>query len=207
MLSYHNDPAIKAKYMARYAAHLAADEVIQRQGFKNGKGCFVGCTLDNYAHYQFPIELGWPEWLARLADTIFEGLVEKDAPQFGTLLLEAVPVGVDLEPVRTRFLLTVQRRNLLRMQSNTSPAADQVRAVIQQVIELLESNSPADASAWSAVESVAEAAALAAEAAWSAAWSACSAGTESRSAAESAEHSEFNNMSDDLLALCRECRS
>ena len=29
MLAYHNDPAVKAKYVARFAAHRAADEVVQ----------------------------------------------------------------------------------------------------------------------------------------------------------------------------------
>ena len=74
MLAYHNDPAVKAKYTARFAAHRAADQVIQGIGFDNGRGCFVGCTLDNYDHSQFPVELGIPEWLAQLLDKIFEGL-------------------------------------------------------------------------------------------------------------------------------------
>ncbi|MES1979584.1 MAG: hypothetical protein V4451_16200 [Pseudomonadota bacterium] len=217
MLSYLNDPAVKAKYTARFEAHRKADEVIQGTGFDNGRGCFVGCTLDAYEHDRFPIELGWPEWLALLADAIFEGVPKTDAAQFGTDLLEAVPVGVDLEPVRSRFLLTVQRRNLARMVDNTDPAAPQVRAAIQTVIDLLESDEPARSAAWSAAESAAESAARSAawsaarsaawsaarsaarSAAWSAAWSV--AWSVAESAAESAE---YKTMRDDLLAICRE---
>lgn len=29
LLAYHNDPTIKAKYVARFAAHRSADAVIQ----------------------------------------------------------------------------------------------------------------------------------------------------------------------------------
>jgi hypothetical protein len=127
MRAYHNDPAVKAKYEARFAAHRAADEVIQGQGFDNGRGCFVGCTLDDYDHSRFPEELGWPEWLARLADTIFERLPDEDAPQFGTDLLAAVNPGVDLELARIPFLVAVQQRNLARLQDNNEPYAAQCR--------------------------------------------------------------------------------
>lgn len=178
MLSYHNDPAVKAKYVSRFAAHRAADEVIQGTGFGNGRGCFVGCTLDRYEHRGFPLELGWPEWLARLADKIFEGMPEEDAPQFGTNLLAAVPVGVDLEPVRHRFLLTVQRRNLVRLAENKEPYAAQVRASIEQVINYLEN--PAARSEARSTESAA------------------------RSAARSAESAEYLLQRDDLLSIVRE---
>ena len=199
MLSYHGDPLIKAKYTARFAAHRAADEVIQGEGFTEGRGCFVGCTLDAYDHSRFPVELGWPEWLARLADTIFEGIPKEDAPQFGTDLLASVPIGVDLEPVRNRFLLTVQRRNLERIKDKTTPGADACIAAVKTVIELLEHDVAAESAAesaawlaarsaaWSAAESAAELAARLA--AWSAAWSA-----------------EFKTQREDLLALVRDCK-
>ncbi len=59
MKAYHNDPAVKAKYEERFAQHRAADAVIQGQGYDNGRGCFVGCTLQGYDHSRFPEELGW----------------------------------------------------------------------------------------------------------------------------------------------------
>ena len=201
MLSYLNDPAVKAKYQARFAAHRVADEVIQGQGFENGRGCFVGCTLDAYEHERFPVELGWPKWLAHLADMIFEGVPKTEAAQFGTDLLEAVPVGVNLKPVRSRFLLTVQRRSLARIADNTNLSEPQIRAAIQAVINLLEKDEPAESAAWSAAKSAAESAAeLAAESAEeSAAWSAAESAEES-----AAESAEYKTMRDDLLAICRE---
>lgn len=188
--AYHGDPAVKAKYVQRFAAHREADQVIQGTGFKNGRGCFVGCTLDAYQHDRFPVELGWPAWLALLADTIFEGLSKAEAPQFGTDLLEAVPVGVDLEPVKARFLLTIQLRNLARLEGNTNAAAAECRTAVQSVIDWLSAGAT-DEAARSAAES----------AAWSAAQSAA------RSAAQSAaESAEFQTQRNDLLAIIRECR-
>jgi hypothetical protein len=207
MLSYLNDPAVKAKYVARFEAHRKADEVIQGQGFKNGRGCFVGCTLDAYKHERFPIELGWPEWLARLADTIFEGIPANDAPQFGTDLLEAVPVGVNLDPVRARFLLTVQRRNLTRMESNKDKAALEVVAAIKTVIGLLEKDEPADSAAESAARSAAWSAWSAAESAWSAAESAESAAESAARSAESAARSAAWSAARSAARSARSARS
>jgi hypothetical protein len=203
MLSYLNDPAVKAKYVARFAAHRKADEVIQGTGFDNGRGCFVGRTLDAYERDRFPAELGWPEWLAHLADAIFEGLPKNKAAQFGTDLLEDVPVGVDLEPLRARFLLTVQRRNLARMESTLNKATPKVILAIKTVIGLLEKDEPARSAEWSAARSparsaewsAARSAARSAEwsaarsAAWSAEWSVESVESAARSAAMSAARS------------------
>jgi hypothetical protein len=133
MLSFHGDPKIKAFYVARFAAHRAADEVVQG----NGRGCFVGCTLDSYDHDRFPIELGWPEWLAHLADEIFEAAPKAEAPSFGTDILDAVPVGVNLEPVRTQFLLALQERNMSRLDGDNSAYANVCRNALAHVIELL----------------------------------------------------------------------
>lgn len=145
MLSYHNDPAVKAKYAARFQQHREADAVIQGQGYDEGRGCFVGCTLQDYDHSRFPTELGWPQWLAHLADAIFEGLPKTEAPQFGTDLLDAVPVGVDLDEARPLFLIAVQRRNLARLEGNDAPYADQCRKAVQGVIDWLESGMPESA--------------------------------------------------------------
>lgn len=74
MQAYHNDLGVKQKYVARIKAHKAADRLVQGIGWDGKKGCAVGCTLENYSHRQYPIELGIPVHLARLEDKIFEGL-------------------------------------------------------------------------------------------------------------------------------------
>ena len=213
LIAYHNDPLVKQKYVERFAKHRAADEVIQGQGFDEGRGCFVGCTLDAYDHSHFPKELGWPTWLAHLADTIFEGIPESEAPQFGTDIFEAVPVGANLEPVRSRFLLTIQRRNLARIENATTVGAEACREAVRTIIALLEKDaagsvaSSAARSAWSAAALSAGSVASSAESA------ACCAGSAARSAARSVESAarsaasmseEYRTQRDDLLALLRE---
>ena len=221
MLSYHNDPAVKEKSQLRFAEHRAADSVIQGTGYENGRGCFVGCTLKRYDHSQFPIELGWPEWLARLADSIFEGIPKAEAPQFGTDLLAAVPVGVDLEPVRWMLAIARHRVQLERLKDNTEPYAEQVRDVLNGVIAHAEAmlgktyeSESAESAARSAARSAAESAARSAEsAARSAAQSAAQSAARSaesaawsaaRSAARSAAQSAaFQIERDTLLAVLR----
>jgi hypothetical protein len=201
LIAYHGEPLVKAKYQARFAAHRAADQVIQGTGFENGRGCFVGCTLDDYDHTRFPVELGWPEWLAHLADKIFEGIPREEAAQFGTDLLAAVPTGADLEPVRWRLAIARHERQIAALANNQEAYAEQVRDAIQGVIDYCKAQlagtwaktprSVAEAAAWSAAKSAAEAARSAAKsAAWSAAWSAESvAWSAAWSAAESVEES------------------
>lgn len=237
MLAYHNNSSVKSLYVNRFAAHRKADEVIQGQSFKNGRGCFVGCTLNEYSHDRFPVELGWPKWLAHLADTIFEGVPKSEAPQFGTDLLDAVEIGVDLEPLKNKFLICVQRRNLARLEGNDAPYAVQVRAAIEQAIAVLaedkfDSARSAAESAWSVAWSAeARSAAWSARsAAWSAADSAAARSVTARSVAESARaaaesawseaesarsatgsaaarSAEYQLQRNDLLELIRNCEA
>src|SRR6516225_8719827 len=184
MLAYHNDPSVKAKYIARFKAHMEADEVIQGTGFENGKGCFVGCTLDRYDHSAFPNELGWPEWLARLADTLFEACKDrKEGAAFGLQLLEMVKEGVDLEPVRWKLAIWRHEKDLTRLDGNNEPYAEQCRAAIRQVINYCQSQIIGD-SAESARS--AAAAALAAESGRAAAAASGAAAESAKTAAESA---------------------
>ncbi len=100
MLSFHNKQAVKNKYIARVHAHREADRLIKGIGWENGKGCAVGCTLKAYDHARYPLELGLPEWLARLEDAIFENLPNGAALEWPERFLTAIPVGVDVEPVK-----------------------------------------------------------------------------------------------------------
>jgi hypothetical protein len=192
MLAYHNDPAVKKLYVERFQLHREMDEVIQGTGFDNGRGCFVGCTLNKYDHAAFPTELGVPVWLAQLADVIFEGVPKAEAAQFGTDLLEAIKPGVDLEPVRWMLAIWRNKKLLEPLVLNDEPYAKQCVTAIQGVISYCEqqligfdTESAAESAARSAAES-AWSAAESAESAWSAAWSARSAAESAWSAAESA---------------------
>jgi hypothetical protein len=94
MQAFHNDPAIKQLYIDRLIRHAQADELVQGTGWKHGKGCAVGCTLEAYQHSLYPTELGILEEFAHLEDRIFEGLPNDQAMTFPLEFLQAFPVGM-----------------------------------------------------------------------------------------------------------------
>ena len=65
---------------------------------RNGKirACAVGCTLDVYDHSRYPVELGLPEWLAYLEDSIHEGLTLAQAKKWPARFLTAIKPGIDV---------------------------------------------------------------------------------------------------------------
>jgi len=186
MLSFHNDNAIKQKYLSRVIAHRKSDNIIQEIGWENGRGCAVGCTLENYDHSKYPIELGLPEWLGRLEDSIFEGLPIKEAKIWPEKFLSAINVGVNLEDIKHKLAIKRLDRLILLQTKNMEKNPD-LKNIIEQVFSAIEvikkchelelNNSycewsaarsaayAARSAAWSAAES-------AASAAWAAAWSA-----------------------------------
>ncbi|MGH7745028.1 MAG: hypothetical protein ACREQ5_09545, partial [Candidatus Dormibacteria bacterium] len=104
MLAYHNDPAVKAKYLNRVRAHEAADEIIHGKYWERGKGCAVGCTVHSSSHVAFETEMGIPQMLARLEDRLFEGMANGDSKKYPARFLSVIPVGADLSRVGWIFL-------------------------------------------------------------------------------------------------------
>jgi hypothetical protein len=206
-VAFHNDKNIKNKYYNRVLAHQKADEIIQGIGWENGRGCAVGCTLESYDHKQYEVELGIPEWLARLEDILFEGMIKKDALVWPAKFLKAINVGADLNKIKTSFIIFILKENLKTLDSlkfdkkfdKVIKAIDLTKAATKQMIKAqnsrdLEKISEAERaaesaaeSAWSVAESAARSAARSAwSAAESAAWSAWSAAQSAQSAAQSA---------------------
>ena len=103
LLAYHNDPAIKAEYLARVKAHAEADEIKHGFYWEGGKGCAVGCTIHGADHVRYETELGIPRILARLEDRIFEGLSNGNAKDFPARFLSAITPGADLSKVWPKF--------------------------------------------------------------------------------------------------------
>ena len=136
MLSFHNDPTIKEKYLSRLKEHAKLDNIIQGTGWENGKGCAIGCTLENYNHKKYEVELGIPEWLAKMEDKLFEGMPNKEAKKFPVKFLEAIPVGVDLDQVKTPFIIYVLEFSLTCFDHNRYP---DVTKVVKEVIDLYQS--------------------------------------------------------------------
>ena len=111
----------KEELLEEIKTHRKNDQLIKGvygEG-KNGdwRGCAVGCSIHSinhrlgkkYAtnnHVVYEIELGIPVWLARLEDTIFEGLPDKDSQAWPEKFIKAIPVGIDeekLEMVKWKF--------------------------------------------------------------------------------------------------------
>jgi hypothetical protein len=213
--AYHDDPQVKEKYVTRMKNHIKADELIHGEGWDGKRGCAVGCTLDRYDHACYQNELGLPEWLARLEDTIFENMSKEKSKTFPLLLLEAIPVGVDLQKTFHKFQIFV----LELAKKHVEKKYSSIIKIIDDVIDLhLKSANGMliDDSAWSAARSAAESAARSAaesaarSAAESAAWSAAE--SAAWSAAESAAWSAawsaaFDEMADKLIELLKEAEN
>jgi hypothetical protein len=237
-LSYHNDPAVKARHVALAKHHYEADMLLAgTYACGSGsafKGCSVGCMAHDIApnsatdyHAIVAADAGWPDWLVRLNDSIFEGLPKGDRERFHVQLREAVPVGVDLEPVQ--HLLAVRR--LIRLESTLALLVGKHGAAIDDVITQtlaalaqmkkcheaqaaspscsVSSEDVARAAAWAAARAAAEAAAEAARAAaWAAAWAARAAAWAARAAATTTTTTTttaaWKAERDDLLAILTE---
>ena len=118
MKAFHNDIEIKTKYVNRVMEHQRLDNLVKGETGVNGKGCAVSCTLDMvYDHSRYPIEMGIPEWMAMLEDSLFEGMSLEKSKTFPEMFLKAINVGSDLEKVKTPFIIKVLERNLRSLDS------------------------------------------------------------------------------------------
>lgn len=224
LLSFHNDPKIKEKYLARVKTHREQDAIIQGTGWENGKGCAVGCTLEDYKHSLYPIELGLPVWLARLEDAIFEGLPLSVAVLWPERFLSAINVGSNLDKVLHQ--LSIRRMDrLLKLQKENNIDDSLKTKIIEAILgvrychqaEL--DNAPCDwnsarKTSRSAVEAAAETEKAAEAAAYSAGYSALlSAGSAAESAlwlaaatkkAEAAQTAAWQQEANDLIELLKQ---
>jgi len=105
LLAFHGDKKIKAKYLRRLRAHIKAGALRHGIGWSCGEGCAIGCTLENYDHARYPIELGAQEELAHLEDAIFEHLDDAESKKWPVQFLSAITEGADLSLVWPRFAL------------------------------------------------------------------------------------------------------
>lgn len=143
--SFFNDQKIKDKYVKRMAAHRQADELIRGVGFQEGKGCFIGCILNNYDHSQFENELNIPEWVGRVFDVLYEGMSIDRYIEF-TTVLEDIPLGSDLNKIKRPFMIFILESLFDQFDNEKFP---EVTQAIKKVIDLHQSNSDSEA-AWAA---------------------------------------------------------
>jgi hypothetical protein len=231
MQAFHNDPAIKAKFIARVEAHRVADELVQGYGYwQGGKGCALGCTIESKEpRAQYPIQLGIPVEIAALEDRIFEGLDAERSRAWPGEVLEAIAVGADLSLVWSRFavcLLSDPEHGTARLCDGRGKAA--TAAVVALFERRIAGDEPTCQEWQSAAAAYAAAAAAATAAAYDAAYAAAYAAdadayAAANAAADAAAHASAYAadsaaawaaarnghcawMADTLLTLLREAR-
>ena len=178
-LSWKSDKKLKTALVKEMYSHKEQDQIIKgTYGKQNGvwKGCAVGCAIHSLNikkktdwktddHSVYEKELGIPLFLAYLEDNIFEGLPDKDNSQFAVDFLEAIPVGVNLEPVKYKFLKYLLEENhktvsALKdikddLKKQVLNAIDMCMAVMDGAIKTGKIDGSAASAAWSAASSAA----------------------------------------------------
>ena len=71
------DSEMASTVMAELKYHHDNDQIIKGVYWEKGKGCAVGCLLKSGRHIEYEVKFGIPVLLARLEDTLFEGLESK----------------------------------------------------------------------------------------------------------------------------------
>src|ERR1700677_1718298 len=172
MITYNNDIKLKKKFVAEIEKHRKADAIVQgTYGKQNGKwsGVAAACSLRSLAiiegkelveqyseHASYETDLGIPEWLARLEDTIFEGLPVEEAKKWPTLFAKSIKVGVDLDPIKYRFCAFLLKENIDRVLSLKisdelkKQVVDSIRGVLTLHEDAIRTGNWDESAAWSA---------------------------------------------------------
>lgn len=191
ILTWHNDPKLKAKVLAGYDAHIKADTLIKGEYFNYDDGftgCHVGCVVHDLGGKEIDsyTELtGLPVWLRDLSEYFFENMEYPQNQKITRDILDAVPHGKDLTPVYHKFLIwlledaehgTIQYCDESGVKATRTAVALHKKAVSGKEVTSREWPDAGDA-AWNAAGDAARAARAAAgdaagDAAWDAAWDA-----------------------------------
>ena len=203
MKTFYGEQELKNSLLKYTREHQIADAYtrgtwLENNYAKNGslKGCFYGCMTQSSVKTlsKASEQYGLPLWYVHVTEKIYEGLPKEDFLKFPYNAIEILPVGLDMNMVRSRF-----NYELLKDQLKFSNGNKQVEDSIKQCMNLYVVpfdiiNESAARSAESAARSAAWSAGSAAWSAESAAWSARSAGS-AESAARSAESAAWSARS------------
>jgi hypothetical protein len=120
--------------------HIAADEILAGQYWKDGKGCFIGCIVHGESAETVQDLTGLPLPLVRVSETIFEGLSHHD-PSKGRAFFVAITdcmernQGKDISYVVWAFLHnTIDRALALPTSTSIRDACSPVLNVLKKRI-------------------------------------------------------------------------
>ena len=148
MLAFNNDLQLKTDLLKQIILHREQDRIVSGSygnfSDENFKGCAVGCSLHSYGiikgikidtakHSNYEL-FGIPRVLARLEDSIFESLPEKQQQLWPKQFMSAINVGADLSTVWPQFavwLLVDKKWGIIKYAKN-----EQHKKAIQKVAEL-----------------------------------------------------------------------
>lgn len=167
MLSFFGEQCLRDAVVERVREHQRLDQIAQRIYWDGSKGCAIGCVLHSDEHMAFERQLGIPVFLAYMDEHIFEHLPLEEAKAWPLRLIEAVPVGVDLELVFPRFmhwLLSDPKGMRQYADARTMPIIESLVTLYARRIEGI----PFDADAAKAATMATMAARAAEAAAWAA---------------------------------------
>jgi hypothetical protein len=103
MLSFFNEPTLKAALLARIDDHAEADAFLQGTYWREGKGCFIGCAIHGDNPMKFEQQYGLSVFVARLGEYYFENADRDDAILMPRAIIDAIPVGVETHWVWPRL--------------------------------------------------------------------------------------------------------
>lgn len=184
MKTFNNDPKLKEELVNSLRHHQKLDAFVQGEWLRKNegkiegdgfRGCFYGCTMQTSDNPigKFSEKYHIDIWFVALTERIFEGLPFEEAKKFPLCIIENLPVGVDLDLIKSEWFKTV-----LSDQLRFCGGSVEVEAAIKKCINLFDTpfNKISQHAAMTAAES-AEYAVWCAEftskpAAWSAAWAA-----------------------------------
>ena len=201
MQAYHGSEETKQFFIERMQSHIDADELITGDGWLGSKGCSVGCLFHKYDHSLGAELMGTPEWLHRLQDTIHESCSDEFRKTFSIRFLESIPVGKNVDSVKSHLLVFILERNKDRVS-----ALDIDVDLKKQVIDAIDLSIILYTNEWSesAARSARSAAESAESAARSAAWEAESAAGSAESAGSAARENEIDLIGNKLIELLAE---
>lgn len=190
MLAFTNTTVSKEALISQLEAHYRADEIVQGKYWEEGKGCAVGCSIHSDNHAEYEPRFGIPEALARLEDTIFEGLPNAEAKEWPLQFTRAIRPGADLSKVSWQFnawVLANPEKGCIRFAGDPKwGVAEAVQRVADLCGRMVTGDKPTR-DEWYAAARAARAAAYAAYAA--------------NAAADAARAAAYRDMRDKLIEL------